>query len=666
LKWSPDGHWLAWQGDFTYELRSWDIVDKKYGPTMRTAYRTGLAGWNADGTVLAAASQDEIGAGVFFWAWPSGALKHAVRGFSQVPFQVEWSPDHQFVAASDGYDKFSIWRADGNPVATCSLPEGSGIWFLAWHPQRPLIAVRYNRRQPAGAFVGLVDGETGEMTKVIPLAESEVGADLPPLWSHDGSQLMLPNHAQSNLATWYDLEGRPQTQSPHSAHRWSAPRPNSDEWLLTYNNGPSVLWNFATQKQRLTLVPHGLVAADWSSDGRWLAAMSSHGELVVWDMERGVVAATQASSQSMISDVHWDQESKRVSAAVEQTRFRPAPGAVTTWTAEGTRESRTEVSPLGIRRIERWNRDRAHWASIPAGGGLQIAALDPQTAAVVSPPKGLVPSDRNLALAVGSPVDDRVLVATWSDLGWELHIVRLGDSSRVPVSVPKGYGVGSLAWSRDGTRFACSFHHGITGNPQVEIWSARKPSVIASVLPGIGGQLSFSPNGRTLLVTAGTTAWLIRADTGTIVGEFAKGHGGAPIADWSPDGQNMVLSTDRGTRGELEVVSTSAVAAMHWLPLPRQCGVAWSPDGQLIAGSNQESLLRVWKITNDKWQPVWTSVPLANEWATFSAGGKLLASSPNAARQLVAVVEKPDGVIATLPFAEFAASRTDAAMEPAP
>jgi len=202
----------------------------------------------------------------------------------------------------------------------------------------------------------------------------------------------------------------------------------------------------------------------------------------------------------------------------------------------------------------------------------------------------------------------------------------------------------------------------ISGGQNTEIWEPSRPSRISTLPGGTHGLgMRFSPDGHRLCLPGGTAAYFYRTDTGAQVAEFGKGHGGTPNADWSPDGRHMVLCVDRGTRGELEVVSTANdfAYAEDSLPLPLNMGAAWSPDGKLISGSSQNSLVRAWKSRDGEWRPAWTAVQLpGDDWATFSGGGKLLSSSDQARRHLVAVVERTNGTVETLPFHEFVARQT--------
>jgi WD40 repeat protein/Leucine-rich repeat (LRR) protein len=662
LKWSPDSRWIAWQADASDELKTWDIVGRRYGPKLRTGQRTGIAGWNKDGTLLAAGSQDGAGAGVFFWEWPSGQLKHAARGHSAHPRHVTWSPDFRQVAANDGETSVRFWRPDGTPGATASLPKVFGISSLVWHPDRPILAVLCNASGASTPVteLRLVQTNSGAVLMAFTLHPSHYWAQelAAPVWTRDGQTILAAQMLNSSGWNWrmrsYGLDGEPGKEWPFGMGKYSALRPGTDELLAAEQVDASVVWDLAAGDQVATILPSGLSAGSWSPDGRWLAAASLHGDLIVWDADQRVVAATLSSGQSMIRDPSWDRASQRLSAAAQPTIHRPSQGAVITWTADGRRQSRTVIGPHGARRIGRWNGEQQHWALSQS----TLVALDPESGALLSPPKGLVQPGQQMTAIAGSPIDDRVLVATAGD-GDPLVLTRLGGGAATPIPLPEQHAVNYLAWSPDASRFAVSFSSRVSGGLQVEIWEPSRPSKIASVTPGIGGALAFSPDGKTLLMQQGTTAWFIRPDTGAIVSEFSKGHGGAVGADWSPDGKRVVISTDRGGRGELEVITVSPVSTEHSLPLPRHLGAAWSPDGRLIAGTAEGSLVRVWQADKDRWQPGWTAVQLpGDDWATFSAGGKLLAGSPRARQHLVAVVERTDGTVETLPFNQFLAQQT--------
>ncbi|HUQ69679.1 MAG TPA: serine/threonine-protein kinase, partial [Planctomycetaceae bacterium] len=232
MKWSPDNRWLAWQGDFTQDLRTWDTVAKKYGPVMHTGYRTGPAGWSKDGTVFVAASEDGAGAGVFFWEWPSGQLKHAARGHSATPYLVEWSFDQQWLAATDGIDAVRFWKPDGSPGETARIAGCTGISSLSWNPAQSVLAVLYSTAKPS-IEAALLQPTDVSQPVVVPVHPGHHHVYVGPLpWTSDGTSLLIQDSVQNNRFQPYDLTGRPGRPGPAIGMSFWTQRPGTGELFL--------------------------------------------------------------------------------------------------------------------------------------------------------------------------------------------------------------------------------------------------------------------------------------------------------------------------------------------------------------------------------------------------------------------------------------------------
>ena len=659
MKWSPDSQWIAWQADFTTELRTWDTLARKYGPVMQTGYRTGLAGWNKEGTILVAGAADTAGAGVFFWEWPSGQLKHAARGHSQPPRLVVWSPDGQFIAANDEETSVRIWQPDGMPVETVTVPNAQFIRSLAWNPRQHVLAVRCDSKKPAAE---LWINRIGKPSESIAITLNPIWAHADesiPVWTPDGTEILALNQSVYQLQS-FGLDGTPGKLWPFSGYAFSAFRSGTDQILAAGSGRAAVLWDHATGEKVADLAPNGMAAGMWSPDGRWLGVADGAGNILVWDVEKRVVSDTVQGNQWMMSEPEWDAASKRLTCAQQITVHWPSPGAVVTWGADGQRQILAPLGSAGVVSIHRWNREKQLW--VMSNGGL--IALDPQTGERLPTPKALEPSGRQLAMAVGSPIDDRLLVATTGPNGFELALTRSGGTNPASIPVPQKYAVLDMTWSPDASRFAVWFFSHELGTGSVEIWEPSRPAKVASTAPGIGGKLKFSRNGKSLLAIRGT-AQFIRSDTGALISDVSIPNGGSNTAGWAPDGKHFVIGVGRTSWSELEVYySITSSVVEDSLPWHRNMGAAWSPDGKWIAGVNQDAMVRVWQKSKDAWSPAWTSVALpGDDWATFSAGGKLLWSSSNADRYLFATLERTDGTFETLPYSEFAASQ---ASVPAP
>jgi WD40 repeat protein len=202
------------------------------------------------------------------------------------------------------------------------------------------------------------------------------------------------------------------------------------------------------------------------------------------------------------------------------------------------------------------------------------------------------------------------------------------------------------AWSPSGTLFALSA--GEEPRTWVEVWNADPPRRIVRI-DDVFGRLQFSPDEKSLLCLGEPTARVIDIDRGRELSSFERGNSALQIGSWGPNSDEVVLGTDRG---QLEIHHVWPAYPITSMSATSCLDVAWSPDGQVIAAGTELGAIRAWCAPD--WEPYWSHVQLADgQWAAFSPGGKLLHASPQAAAQLVALIEQDDGAFVMLPWGEF-------------
>jgi eukaryotic-like serine/threonine-protein kinase len=110
--------------------------------------------------------------------------------------------------------------------------------------------------------------------------------------------------------------------------------------------------------------------------------------------------------------------------------------------------------------------------------------------------------------------------------------------------------------------------------------------------PGLELDPALSPDGKFVAYVAGTLGasrlYVRQVEGGTPVGITADRSGFARMPRWSPDGQRLLFSSDRG----IEVMPALGGVPRVLVPLPRGAWLdaAWSPDGQSIVYSLNDSV----------------------------------------------------------------------------
>ncbi|MBW3622720.1 MAG: hypothetical protein KY468_04845 [Armatimonadetes bacterium] len=172
----------------------------------------------------------------------------------------------------------------------------------------------------------------------------------------------------------------------------------------------------------------------------------------------------------------------------------------------------------------------------------------------------------------------------------------------------------------------------------------------------------FSPDGRSIMTWEGRTeegsapVFLRRTFTGEVIREFPA----AIPQGFSPDGQLAVLAlilntTDRGVSDYLTTFwRTDTGQRVDQLEDYRAIwDIAFSPDGQMLAGTTAKGEVRVWRANDGTLLRVWEAPETTAGRVSFSPGGQtVIVEGPGGTRewrisdgQLVRQVEGPPGIV---------------------
>lgn len=147
-----------------------------------------------------------------------------------------------------------------------------------------------------------------------------------------------------------------------------------------------------------------------------------------------------------------------------------------------------------------------------------------------------------------------------------------------------------VALSADGRRFALS------PNPKaVCVWDVDSGQMLGDLaLRQRPSGLSFSPDGSRLVVDVGTV-YVYDTTTLDLVGRWKAKYSYSPGLAWSPDGR-LLARTDNSTTVRIYEAATGRQVLALGARGGRLTCVAFSPDGLTLATGTHEGPVRVWDV----------------------------------------------------------------------
>ncbi len=210
------------------------------------------------------------------------------------------------------------------------------------------------------------------------------------------------------------------------------------------------------------------------------------------------------------------------------------------------------------------------------------------------------------------------------------------------------WGFSNLAWSPDSKRVASD---SVTTLGGVQIWDATTGNHLVNIyFPGGTNEwadgFSWSPNSQLLAIGTNQEIVIVNGQSGATVRSYpistiasvsssingsyfsepvpAGGGLGVRGLAWSPDGSLLAVSISGGVSGTLEVVNAQTGALVYTLPITGNyvpTAVAWSSDGKYIAANVFNTEPGNSTVPADQLQMIWAWNVSTRQIAFKHAGG---------------------------------------------